>query len=100
LLLVPIFLDVRTNFINKPLSPYFAIGAGYSVAASHDFKEVGLLLKPSAGMSIRVAEKAAMNIGIGYEVQNLRNVPIGYYQYYLRNKVQSDAIALNIGISF
>ena len=98
-LLVPIFLDIRTNFTNKPLSPYVAVGAGYSIVASNDFKDVGLLLNPSAGVSIRISDKSAMNVGLGYELQNLRNVQLNAYHRWSKT-VQASAITLNVGLSF
>jgi opacity protein-like surface antigen len=98
-LLVPIFLDIRTNFTNKPLSPYVAVGAGYSLVASNDFKDVGLLLNPSAGVSIRISDKSAMNVGLGYEVQNLRNVQLNVYHRWSKT-VQASAITLNVGLAF
>lgn len=98
-LLVPIFLDIRTNFTNKPLSPYLAVGVGYSIVASNDFKDVGILLSPSAGVSIRISDKTAMNVGLGYEVQNLRNVQLNPYHRWTKT-IQSSAITLNLGLSF
>jgi opacity protein-like surface antigen len=98
-LLVPIFLDIRTNFTNKPLSPYVAVGAGYSIVASNDFKDVGLMLNPSAGVCIRISDKSAMNVGLGYELQNLRNVQLDIYHRWNKT-VQTSAITLNVGLSF
>jgi len=98
-LLVPIFLDIRTNFTNKPLSPYLAVGVGYSIVASNDFKDVGLMLNPSAGISIRISDKSAMNVGLGYELQNLRNVQLDIYHRWSKT-VQASAITLNVGLAF
>jgi hypothetical protein len=109
--LIPVFCDFRVNFKDKIVSPYLSVGAGYTFDATNSFEEVGFLFNPALGISFKVAENSAMNIGIGYEMQNMifekfhdymsyidyYNYYHKYYQNFLSN---SSAISLNVGISY
>jgi hypothetical protein len=92
---VPIFADLRVNFINGNVTPYIAFGGGYSFNASNNFEGVGLMLNPSAGVSIKISEKSAMNVGVGFEMQKI-NFTFGGY----RSSVNLNAISINLGFSF
>ncbi len=98
-LLVPIFLDTRVNFINNKVSPYFALGTGYSFDATNSFEGVGLLINPSLGVSFKVADKSALNLGLGYEMQKVKV----YYRNYYSSRESTEtsgSISLNVGFSF
>jgi hypothetical protein len=96
--LIPLFMDLRTNFIDNNVSPYFSLGVGYSFDATNEFEGVGLLMNPTLGVSIKVGNKSAMNVGLGYEMQQMKF----YTSYYSSRTVMhnSGAISLNVGISF
>jgi len=98
-LLLPFFIDVRTTILNKPVSPYVAMAAGYTIDASNDFKEVGLFIHPTAGVSIKIAPKSAFHFGVGYEVQKIGNRTFGIY-YIGIPPVDTSAITVNFGFSF
>jgi hypothetical protein len=92
--LIPFFVNFQTNFINRTVSPYFALNIGYSFNASNDFNSVGLLLNPSIGIHFRITNTSGMNIGVGYEAQWVEFYN-DYYGYYY----DSSSKALS-GISF
>lgn len=103
--LVPLFLDFRVNFLDRKVSPYFALGAGYSFNASDNFEAAGVLINPSAGVSFKVSGKSSMNIGLGYEVQQM-DLFINAYDYhnnyvfsYSKN-AGSGALSLTVGFSY
>ncbi|MBZ0241837.1 MAG: hypothetical protein K8F24_01360, partial [Bacteroidales bacterium] len=72
--LIPIFADFRANFVAQNISPYLAVGVGYSFDASIKFEGVGFLLSPSVGVSFRVSDESILNVGIGYEMQKMKFV--------------------------
>jgi len=94
--LIPVFADFRANFINNKISPYLSLGVGYSFDATNDFREVGFLINPTVGVSIKVSDKSAMNVGLGYEMQKM---DFYYNEYYYFAQI-SGAISINLGISF
>lgn len=97
--LIPVFSDFRANFMDNKVSPFLSLGFGYSFNASNNFKGIGILLNPSAGVSFKVSNKSSVNIGIGYEIQRMDFYPYNYYEIYFITK-NSGAISINAGISF
>lgn len=92
--LIPVFADFRANFMNNKISPYLSLGVGYSFDATNDFEGVGFLLNPTVGVSFKVSDKSAMNVGLGYEMQKMD------FYYYYSSSENSGAISINVGISF
>jgi hypothetical protein len=90
-ILMPFFINFKVNFINKAVSPYIALNAGYSFNASNDFESVGFLINPSIGVHFNIVNNFGINIGIGYEGQWAE-----VYEHYYYDPV-SKAIS---GISF
>jgi hypothetical protein len=95
--LVPVFADFRANFPGYDISPYMSLGTGYTFNASRDFRSIGFLLNPTAGISIMVSEKSALNVGIGYEMQRMKFYNLFWGGIQTKN---SGAISINAGISF
>ena len=81
--------------MNNKISPYLSLGIGYSFDATNDFVGVGFLLNPTVGVSFKVSDKSAMNVGLGYEMQKM-----DFYGYYYSSSENSGAISINVGISF
>ena len=90
--LIPIFADFRANFIDNKISPYLSLGLGYSFNAMNEFKGFGFLINPTLGVSYKVSDKAALNVGVGYDLQKLK-----FYEY---DDNSLDALSIIIGISF
>lgn len=68
LFIFPMFYDMRVRLLDKPFSPYFSIGAGYSVATKGG--PTGLYLNPELGVSYRINDKVNIHLTLGYEMQN------------------------------
>ncbi len=97
--LIPIFADFRANFMDNNVSPYLSLGVGYSFDATNSFEGVGFLLNPAVGVSFRISDKSAMNVGIGYEMQRMKFFYYDYW-YYDEFTENTGAISINVGISF
>jgi hypothetical protein len=98
--IIPVFADLRLNFANNKISPYIALGAGYSFEATTEFNGLGVFLNPTAGVSLKFSNKSTLNIGLGFERQKM-----DLYEFKdLTNRYtiykNSDAICMNVGISF
>jgi hypothetical protein len=93
--LVPFFANLQANFIDRTVSPYFALNVGYSFNATNDFDSMGLLLNPSIGVHFRASNKFGINVGVGYEGQWAKF----YYQDYYYSYYDTSSKALS-GISF
>lgn len=77
--IIPIFGDLRVNFMDKGVSPYSSLAVGYSLNGDNDFKKEGILFNIIGGVSFMVSDESAMNIGVGYEMQRLpsdRNIGV------------------------
>lgn len=96
-ILIPLFADFRANFMNNKVSPYLSLGLGYTFVAINNFSGLGFLLNPNLGVSFKVSDKSAMNIGMGYEMQSMQIYDYFYGDAYV---VNTGAISLNFGFTF
>lgn len=92
---LPILTDLRATILKGPISPYFALGLGYTLDTKNRFEGMGFLVSPNIGANFRISERNTVNVGIGYEVQRLSS----RYNYYW-GSINSPAISLTAGISF
>lgn len=101
-LALPIFLDLRLNLARSRVSPYLALGIGYS-QSFEDYGSGGFV-KPSAGISFRIGSKNSMNIGLCLDVQSMTYSYTNYSYYYYPTTTYSDelttSLGLNVGFSF
>lgn len=101
--LVPIFLNLKTNLTEANVKPYIQVLAGYSFDASNDWNGVGLLINPELGLSFKTGKKTNINLGVGYEMQQMDFVSVTYYRgwpSYTVTKENSGAISINLGVTF
>lgn len=70
LLVFPFFYDMRVRLLDKALSPYFSIGAGYTFLTSEGYFPMGIYLNPELGVSYRIKENINLHFTLGYENQN------------------------------
>ena len=97
--LIPIFADIRVNFVQSYVSPYLSIGVGYSLDATYDFKGAGSMINPTIGANFKVSDTSMLNVGFGYEIQKLDYyITLDGWSY--RGSVNSGALSVIIGISF
>ena len=70
---VPVFLSLRANFIDGPVTPYFELAGGYSFNPdkSTPWNLPGAMICPSSGIRFALshAQNVRMHIGITYEIQ-------------------------------
>lgn len=76
-LTVPVFADVRVNFINGPISPFLGVKVGYT--ALGDFE--GFYLNPMVGCRFGLTNKLALHAAIGYAL--LYDVYLSETYYYV-----------------
>lgn len=91
---IPFFVHFNMNLTNKNVSPYLTVDMGYSFESSDQFKGIGVLLIPMAGIKFPFAQTDVMNLGIGYEMQMVQD----YHED--GSSVNYGANSVNIGFSF
>jgi hypothetical protein len=98
-ILIPFFTNFQVNFINKAVSPYFALNVGYSFNASDDFEPTGFLINPSIGVHFGISDGFGINLSVGYDGQwaELYN---DYYYYYESSSEILSGISFKIGFVF
>lgn len=79
---VPIFANLRVDFLKTRITPYFDVRVGYAV-----LDDTGLYLSPSVGSRFRLGTWGALNAGLGYTAQFLECENVG-------------GITLRIGLEF
>jgi len=100
-LLIPVFVNMKANFIDARATPYLAVSVGYSFDATNDFKGVGLLFNPTVGISF-IFNNYSLNIGLGYELQKMDFFfySFGTGNIYDIGSQNSGTLSLSIGMSF
>jgi hypothetical protein len=81
--LIPLFLDLRVNFLIKTITPYFSGDGGLLINPSGGEK---LFINPGAGIRYSLSSNMCINIGAGYMLQMA--------------ETQSSFICLKIGMTF
>ncbi|MDD4771160.1 MAG: hypothetical protein PHQ26_06760 [Bacteroidales bacterium] len=89
--MLPLFIDVTANLSKKQIAPYISVRAGYSFDPKQGLFGIGPLFRPSMGLIFLTSEATNINLGLGYEVQD---VVEGYKNASL------SAFCLNMGIGF
>lgn len=105
--MIPLYGDIKYNFGNSAVRPFIEIKAGAAfLANSHavsicdgwiDDKE-GLYFCPTIGLNIPMSRRAAINIGLSY---NLMSQKYYYYDFYYDRFYSNDGISLHsLGVKF
>lgn len=95
--LVPIYGDIRFDFLNHSISPFFDLKVGYDFQTKNkDHNVKGLFLSPAIGVRIATKSKMAVNLSIGYNARQTR---------YKDNKPSNvfngcGEVAFRVGIEF
>jgi hypothetical protein len=96
---IPVFLDLRTSFSTRKLTPYLALGVGTSSGYRTSGTEKQMFLfNGSGGIWYNVSDRFAVFAGIGYEMQKLEFSDTN--PSAITYSKSSGSISLNIGISF
>jgi hypothetical protein len=96
--LIPLFTNVRANLLDYKISPYFSLDIGYSIGVGD--LDGGFLLSPTIGASFKISENNALNVGIGYEMQNLEFSWYDSYYSYGSTSENCGAFTIKVGVSF
>ncbi|HPR11307.1 MAG TPA: hypothetical protein PLV06_02880 [Bacteroidales bacterium] len=100
---IPVFLDLRTCFTRKKITPYLAFdigsSAGYISDGSDSTKTTseGLFLSGSGGAWFNISDRFAVFAGAAFEMQNLEYMLVSDHSHFRRN---SSSLSLNLGIAF
>lgn len=96
-LTVPLFLDLRINFLPKSnFTPYLVTDIGLNFATNPEFEDNGLFLNTGLGISFHLNKDNNLNLSLTYNAQNENpyTIWIGDYSYYRQT------IDFNLGITF
>ncbi len=90
---IPIYADLRANFIKSSITPFVGIKIGYS-----PFDLQGFYLNPNAGVRFALDSKAlkALNVSMGYSMQKV-DIDRGYYGI---SRETVGGVNLKVGIEF
>ncbi|MCH5306002.1 MAG: hypothetical protein J1E79_05920 [Rikenella sp.] len=94
---LPLFAHFRTNFMNKPVSPFFALSAGYNLSVTSGI-DGGIMIEPTLGVTFRTSNRTAVIFGIGYSGQQYKEEYFYYGSY--TEKYWTSAIRLKLGFTF
>jgi len=97
---IPVFLDIRTRFSSKTLTPYLGIGLGGSQGLDSDTtnnKPEGLYFHATGGIWFNISDRFAIFGGFAYEMQKLQYANFSDEIPYKKN---TNSISINVGIAF
>ena len=76
---IPVYAYLRTNFIDRRCSPFFAISAGYSFSTKRNFampfnqhvkyRTSGILVNPQLGVNFRTTKKSSVYLAVGATIK-------------------------------
>ena len=96
---MPIFANIRTNFLNKSITPFFDAKIGYS-----PFDGKGVYFNPSLGVSFGVNKRTALNFSFGYNMQIAKTYDYYYdnysYQYDYEYNQIIGGMCFKLGVEF
>ena len=99
---LPLFAHFRANFMNRPVSPFFAFNVGYNVSLTSGIKG-GAMVEPTLGVAFRTSNRTAVTLGIAYSGQQYKETDYsyGYYDYSsYEEKLWASAIRIKLGFTF
>lgn len=103
---LPVFADVRYTLCNLKVNPYIDMKIGYSELFDEEKdgggdNSGGLYISPSVGVSLPLARKTSIHVGIGYTYNQAK---FGYIDTFTleRNSKRFNAggFTLSVGVSF
>lgn len=101
---IPLFADVRSNFLPGRVSPLFDLKIGYAgLLGDYSFGDGGLYLAPSVGVQVKFTQRFAMDFLFGYTYQKASTYYLMYsggYSYTFEEKDNVGGVHLKLGIEF
>ena len=69
-LFMPLFADVRANFLNRDITPFWGVKIGYAVGSkASEVVNPGIYFNPTFGIRFILKSDFAMNVALGYNLQ-------------------------------
>ena len=96
-ILLPLYADLRVNFLDKKVSPYISLGIVYSFNLT-DAEPAGMYFTPTCGIRFKFTERTSMNLGLGFGFQGFRYNY--YYDYYSSGTDYEPLLNVTVGIAF
>ncbi|MBP3551032.1 MAG: hypothetical protein J6J57_05240 [Alistipes sp.] len=107
---IPVYLNFRTNFLDKAWSPYISVSAGARISPvmqelnEYTYNQSGLLGDISFGVERRLGQKSSLYLGVGYRIESfLGAVPV-YERGHIKGFQHATEILhgfnVHIGVSF
>ncbi len=96
---MPVFLHLRSDFIDGKVTPYIAVNAGYNISLSGGFIG-GMMIDPSLGISFNVGRKNHLMIGAGYAMNWIKYYYGSSGYGYYKQSGMAGGIKLKVGLSF
>lgn len=102
--MLPMFLDMRANFINGPITPFFSFGAGYSIPLDESFPHEnvgGVLINPALGAKFFISKSTALNFTLGYRFQELtRKFTQWQFGETTTQRSELHSVTVKVGVTF
>ena len=95
---IPLFLHLRSDFLERKVSPYVAFNIGYNLSLSRGLFG-GILMEPTLGVWFNIGENSRMNIGLACAINRVKYIIDGS-RYSYRGNAMGYALNLKIGFSF
>ncbi|MDR0872863.1 MAG: hypothetical protein LBN27_05265 [Prevotellaceae bacterium] len=95
-LFIPVFANIRVNFIDYKVTPYVSTDFGYSFSGKYD-NIGGLYFNTAIGLSFKTSRKTAINISSSFDLQYCELKGDYYYPNYDYN---NRILSFNFGFSF
>jgi hypothetical protein len=100
-IVLPVFIHLRSDFINRKVSPFASLNIGYNFNLSGG-SIGGLMIEPILGISFNIGKKLRMMTGVGINISEVKRY--GYDYFYplgaLLGGGYKENVKLKVGISF
>ena len=105
-LFMPLFADVRANFLNRDITPFWGVKIGYAVGSKvSEVVNPGIYFNPTFGIRFILKSDFAMNVALGYNLQQQVVEEYFYSSYfwggdYYTVKYLRHGLSLRLGFEF
>lgn len=102
-LLIPLYVSTQFFFTkSKKVAPYLECNIGGSFATDKETNG-GFYLSPSIGIQFRATHKLKVNLGLGYELQELERLKKRTDEYFhteFKEELSHHSIKLKVGLTY
>lgn len=104
MLITPVALGIRGDVLNRRISPYYSLDAGYGSAkfsneSEHLKNTGGWMYNPSLGLRVNTGNLSAFTFGIGYKSQIVSRKATGWHSM-VEQRIHYKRLALRMGFMF